>query len=285
MSANRQTLDRLTELLAEEAAIGLDSECQAELDRLMTDGAGLGRDEFMTVAGLVQLGFLHGDGPSQQRMPADLRARLKAEGAARLQARLASNDSNVTHLDEQRRPAAAEARVKRRAPLNMLSPSMGGWYLAAALALAFVLLRPDATVDTQGPATLVSIAEQRGVLLQDANTIVLPWAAPDAEGYQAVTGDVVWNTARQQGFLRLAGMPANDSARSQYQLWIVDPARDAEPVDGGVFDVPASTGEVIVPINAKLRVLDPAAFAITAEQPGGVVVSEGPLLVVAANRS
>ena len=68
----------------------------------------------------------------------------------------------------------------------------------------------------------------------------------------------------------------------QYQLWIVDPERAAQPVDGGVFDVQAGTREVIIPINAKLAVNNPAAFAITLEKPGGVVVSAGPLLVVAS---
>jgi len=40
---------------------------------------------------------------------------------------------------------------------------------------------------------------------------------------------------------------------------------------------------VIIPIDAKLDVLDPEAFAITREQPGGVVVSNGPLLMVATS--
>jgi len=81
--------------------------------------------------------------------------------------------------------------------------------------------------------------------------------------------------------MRLSGLPANRSAAEQYQLWIVDPSRDERPIDGGVFDIPAGVDEVIVPIDAKLRAADPKAFAITLEQPGGVVVSDGPLLVVA----
>ena len=80
--------------------------------------------------------------------------------------------------------------------------------------------------------------------------------------------------------MRFIGMPVNDPNRQQYQLWIVDPDRDAQPVDGGVFDV-NEDGEVIVPINAKLPIDDPTTFAITVEKPGGVVVSEGPLHIVA----
>ena len=80
----------------------------------------------------------------------------------------------------------------------------------------------------------------------------------------------------------LTGMPVNDPATSQYQLWVVDPERDGNPVDGGVFDIPPGVSTVVIPIDAKLAVNDPVAFAITREQPGGVVVSKGPLLVVAS---
>jgi len=60
----------------------------------------------------------------------------------------------------------------------------------------------------------------------------------------------------------------------QYQIWIFDGARDKRfPVDGGVFDVPANTTDVVIPIRAELMVHKPAAFAVTVEKPGGVVVS------------
>ena len=81
--------------------------------------------------------------------------------------------------------------------------------------------------------------------------------------------------------MRLTGMPANDPKTAQYQLWIIDPERGEQPVDGGVFDIRPGQSEVIIPIDSKLKVSKPAVFAITLEQPGGVVVSKGPLLVVA----
>jgi len=86
-------------------------------------------------------------------------------------------------------------------------------------------------------------------------------------------------------FMRLVGMPTNDRSQSQYQLWIVDPDVDKHPVDGGVFDIDKTTGELIIPIDAKLAVQNPAAFVITEERPGGVVVSDGPHLVIAAAKS
>ena len=74
--------------------------------------------------------------------------------------------------------------------------------------------------------------------------------------------------------MSLTNLPVNDPKSKQYQLWIVDPARDEKPVDGGVFDITASEGEVIIPIRNPLAVTNPQAFVITLEQPGGVVVSK-----------
>jgi anti-sigma-K factor RskA len=75
--------------------------------------------------------------------------------------------------------------------------------------------------------------------------------------------------------MRFRGLAANDPAVAQYQLWIFDAERnEAYPVDGGVFDVPAkSDGDVVIKIDPRLPVSRATAFAITVEQPGGVVVS------------
>ena len=66
----------------------------------------------------------------------------------------------------------------------------------------------------------------------------------------------------------------NDKTKETYQLWIFDKTQDAKtPIDGGTFDV-NSDGEVVIPINAKLKAQEPAMFAITMEKAGGVVVSD-----------
>ncbi|MGB0513379.1 MAG: anti-sigma factor domain-containing protein [Wenzhouxiangellaceae bacterium] len=143
--------------------------------------------------------------------------------------------------------------------------------------VVLVSLRPDVEPGPLDPATA------RAALIADTATSVVEWGRSEIPAYNAVTGDVVWNDELQQGYLRLSGMPPNDPAISQYQLWIVDPDRDANPVDGGVFDIPTGADEIIIPIHAKLDVSNPVAFAITREQPGGVVVSDGPLLIVAAS--
>jgi hypothetical protein len=87
-------------------------------------------------------------------------------------------------------------------------------------------------------------------------------------------GDVAWSKSEQRGYLRFEGLPVNDPLVEQYQLWIFDKNQDEKtPIDGGVFDI-TSTGEVVIPIQAKLRVREAYLFAVTIEKPGGVVVSD-----------
>ena len=100
------------------------------------------------------------------------------------------------------------------------------------------------------------------------------WTAGNVPEMTEIGGDVVWSDAKQAGYMRLKGLPANDGTRETYQLWIFDETQDAKtPIDGGVFNVNAN-GEVIIPITAKLKAKNPKMFAITVEKPGGVVVSD-----------
>jgi len=266
--------ERLAELLAEEAATGLGRPESLEIEELMSTDTEMARDEFMRVASLVQVGFLVDDERGVERMPDDLRAKLERQAQSYFAQGRARNDAGiVSDIQSARRTRAETATSKSR----WLNAGMTGWYLAAALALAFFVVRGGPE-----PGSPAAPAEPRATLMAQADAIVAPWAASAAaEGYEGVTGDVVWSDERQAGYMRLSGLVANEPATAQYQLWIVDPDRDERPVDGGVFDVPAGTREVIIPIDSKLAVNGPAAFAITLEKPGGVVVSGGPLLVVA----
>lgn len=128
------------------------------------------------------------------------------------------------------------------------------------------------------PPGPTELRKRREALLASAKDVVnFEWKDPAMAG---VTGDVVWSDAAQAGYMRFRGLPANDPATEQYQLWIFDSKRRNEhPVDGGVFDVAGKAGripdgEVVVAINAKIRVLEAKWFAVTLEQPGGTVVSD-----------
>lgn len=275
--------NRLYELLADEASAALDTGDDTELTRLVRQNPGVERDEILQAAALTQIAFLRRTGG--QRMPAGLRERLVSQGEALVLRQRGPLPGQVPghvpgHLPGPRLVTTSSPPTTAKAPPAPRRSAVSGigWALAAMLAVAFVVVRNEPAALSPGP----DVTATRASLVSEApDVLTLPWAPPTAAGYEGVTGDVVWSQSRQQGYLRLANMPVNDPARRQYQLWIVDPDRDKNPVDGGVFNVSA-TGEVIIPIQAKLQIRSPKAFAITAEQPGGVVVSAGPLLVVAS---
>lgn len=267
MNATTRDMERIHDLLADEAAAGLDAHAEQELAGLLGRATGVRRDHLMEAAALAQVACLRRAGGSTP-MPAGLREKLARQGEAAVQGQRAP----VTPLPAPPIPPAMPGKPNAPARSRNVT-GMLGWALAAALAVAFVVLRPV-------PPSADPEAGRSTLLAEAPDTVILPWSPPTVPGYEQVTGDVVWSQSRQQGYLRLAGLPVNDPARAQYQLWIVDPARDSHPVDGGVFDV-GSRGEVVIPIQAKLPVSSPKAFAITLEKPGGVVVSAGPLLVVA----
>jgi hypothetical protein len=136
------------------------------------------------------------------------------------------------------------------------------------------------------PAPQPAPAQARAELLASATDVkTLSWSAgPDASGAKT-SGDIVWSASKQEGYMRFTGLAANDPKLEQYQLWIFDKDRnDKYPVDGGVFDVGAG-GEVVVKISAKLFVKEPVLFAVTVEQPGGVVVSDRKRIAVTAKPS
>lgn len=181
-------------------------------------------------------------------LPTNLRQKLIADGEDFL---------------ARRDPAPVTPRRKRQ---SLILP----WSVAfASLAVCAVLVL-KAPPETGVVDVVAAVAEQPA----------LNWAALEAPGFSGVRGFVKWDNVKQRGYMQIEGIPANDPNVEQYQLWIVDPERDKHPVDGGVFNVTAGTN--IIPIDSKLRVLEPRAFAVTLEKPGGVVVSDGPLLFVAS---
>ncbi|MEJ2515861.1 MAG: anti-sigma factor [Gammaproteobacteria bacterium] len=141
-------------------------------------------------------------------------------------------------------------------------------------ALRAELAQKERQLEVLTPPDAAQLASARAELASDPESVSWSWATTDDPTAAGATGDVVWNSKAQEGYMRFRGLAANNPGEQQYQLWIFDASRDDRfPVDGGVFDVPAGADEVIVPIRAKLPVDQPALFAVTVEQPGGVVVS------------
>ena len=84
-----------------------------------------------------------------------------------------------------------------------------------------------------------SASEARTELLASGSVLTrLDWSRGPSPRSGEPSGDVVWSGDLQRGYMRFRGLPKNDPAVFQYQLWIFDSERDAAtPVDGGVFDI------------------------------------------------
>jgi len=122
---------------------------------------------------------------------------------------------------------------------------------------------------------------KRTVLENTAQDMIqFPWHSRST-ALESISGDIIWTDQGQKGFIKITGLPMNNPTQNQYQVWIVDPLKYEQPVDGGVFDITQIDKPVIIPINPKLPISKAVGFAITLEQPGGVVVSNQPLLLTA----
>lgn len=263
---NERSEELLLDLLVKKAVEGLTEAEQKQLDELE---AGRRPDESIELtASAVSLVDI-----APEQMPANLRSRVLAEAERYFD-------------DAQASPQAAkgEASTAKTPWWTFL-----GWAVAAAavvLLLVNVWLRPPTEVvnipPTPTPQEKLTPAQMRQQLL-DANVVNAraEWGPGNVKEV-VPSGDIVWSDEKQAGYMRFRGLPANDPNKQTYQLWIFDETQDPKtPIDGGTFDVSAD-GEVIIPINAKLRPRNPAMFAVTIEKPGGVVVSDRSKIVALA---
>lgn len=270
--------EAMLDLLIKQVTEGLSPAEQRALDVLDSEVASTYARDLERAAAAVTLA----GGGAQQPLPAALAERLARQAAEHF----ASADEVV---DSSTARSAAAAQMP--APPRASRYGAYGWLAAAAcLILAIfgwvrspspptpippvVQAVPAPPVKPVEPPAQPTPAEERAALLAKSDSLKIPLAATKDPAAAGVTGDVVWDPATQRGFVHFKGLAANDPAVHQYQIWIFDAARDKRyPVDGGVFDVPANTSEVVIPIRAELMVHKPAAFAVTVEKPGGVVVS------------
>lgn len=284
--------ERLVELLVQRAIDGLEPHESAELKQLLAQEDYVDAGRFEQTAAELLLGGVTMD----ETLPDDLTDRLLDRAAS-------FNPASIrqpTVISPVPRPRKAPARSRSTRPTQSPGRSsswtnrVAGFAIAASVLIAVAALWPRLQSDgeTQVPQTATALdpaqvlKRERAAMLAQQGIVQRSWQPTEDPAASGVRGDVVWDPKTQKGYVRFQGLQANDTTQLQYQLWIFDATRgDQYPIDGGVFDVPATpnaSGEVIVPINAKLPVRQAAMFAVTIEKPGGVVVSSRERIVVVA---
>lgn len=229
--------ERLWNLLADKATVGLEPPEEAELRALLDRHPGVEASSFDHLAALLE----ETCPLPREPLPPELSARIAAEAS------LLSSPSILTPT--------------REIPWFALS----GWLTAAALLLVWLgtwLMAPRAMTPEMA----------RSQMLAASTTTTFGINSTDPQ--QPIQGDLAWNDDSQEGYLKVRGVPANDPAEATYQIWIFDSTRiQQHPVDGGVFDV-VSGGEILVPLRPALKIRNATHFVITREPAGGVVVSD-----------
>lgn len=276
---------RAEEMLCDEALVGLTAEEQSELEAMLAEAPRLGaaeRDAFARAAASVAIASTSKGGATTEKMPASLVAKLEKLAAA------------TTSIQTSTTPIQTSTPTAAPMPIREKLAGRIGWLAAAACLLVAIgawTREPREVVVTKSifvphdvPAPPPPTpAEERERLLAKPGTEKIEWVAAKDDDVKDASGDVVWNAAEQRGSMRFHGLAKNDPKQSQYQLWIFDKTRDDKyPVDGGVFDVDAKTGDAIVPITARVLVRQAALFAVTVEKPGGAVVSKRERIVLTA---
>ena len=290
---NEKIKDRLFELLSDQAVFGLNEQESAELEQLKNQFTDWREDfSFELAAAAINLSHLDTIEP----LPIHLRSQIldgakqhlnfskDAEKVSNFSARAEENVK--TDIDE-----TAGNIYQLQPPKRSFWQSLG-WALAAAACIALAVniwttrfRSPPEVAQTpiaiQTPIPELSAAQKREQFLASAKDMVqTTWTS--AKNEKEVLGDIVWSNERQQGYMRFRGLPVNDPNTDCYQLWIVDETQNQKtPLSGGVFDVSA-TGEIVIPIDAQLKVKKPKMFAVTKEKSGGVVVSDPSRIVAVA---
>lgn len=248
MSAEDKEQKSLSDLLADQATQGLSAAERKQLDQLL---AGRPDDPSLELtAATIQLAEIVPDRP----LPLGLKGKLMIQA-----------DEFFRQGDQTTQRVIRDTRSRNRLQWR----GWMGWALAALILVAVVIR------DSQRAVRKSTLVEQRQALLLEPGTQRVAWTPTNDPAAMGISGDVVWNERLQRGYMSFHNLAENDPRIRQYQLWIFAENQDERfPVDGGVFDVPKDTADVIVPITPGVHVAGVKLLAVTLEKAGGVVVSK-----------
>lgn len=262
---NENLRELIDDLLCKKVMYGLSAEEERKLSELQREAGVEDESESFELAAAA---FATVSLDKAEPIPVALRDRILADAPA--------------HVGSPKPVAADVPYYQNRTPIL---PWLGWAFAAAAclvLAVNVYYTRRDTTTanipptPTPSPEKKLTPGDMRQQLMVSGRALAKATLGAGAVAGVQPAGDVVWSDEMQTGYVRISGLPKNDPSKEQYQLWIVAENQNPKtPVDGGTFDI-TTDGEVIIPIDAKVKVQNPQAFAITVEKPGGVVVSDKP---------
>lgn len=269
---NSEREEMLFDLLIKKATEGLTADEQVQLDRM----EGASAEEPSIEATIAAMSLVDMD---KTEMPVNLRKRVLGDADR--------------YFESQERPRANTEPAEEAGGGSWWSWNWLGWAVAGAAVIALVInvwttrVEPPQDIvrtatPTPAPTPVPPVQAREQLLAKAPDVVRAEWSPGNVDEMKGIAGDVVWSDAEQAGYMRFTGLRPNDPGKETYQLWIFDETQDEKtPIDGGTFDVNAS-GEIVIPIDAKLKARNPKLFAVTVEKPGGVVVSKREKIVALA---
>lgn len=290
MNSRKPATGRAAELLADRALDILSPSDEQEMTELLATNPDLDETEFERTAAILAAIPL---AESAEDMPDTVRQAIEGKaaeflGVAQIDVETSafsasdSSTSSTMSVPQPERPQISQTRTSGPAAVPPAFSSRLGW-IAAAAAVVLALTGWLPRLTESEPPTAVELRDRLATLAADLDSSSWMTHKRWKDEELAVSGEVIWSDELQEGYMTIRGMPKNDAAKKQYQLWIYDEVHAAPkpPVDGGVFDC-GDDGEIVIPIDARILVRNPSLFGITIEDAGGVVVSDQKELVLIA---
>jgi len=258
--------DRLMDLLADEATVGLSEHEHAELEALCLRHTDVPRECMQLAAANLDVLLFSGPASRLEPMPEHVRARIAPPPTRAKVAVDADRDLAAYRLPQ--------------SPVLARSSRLGWLAAAACLGLAVIgwwprLAAGPSDYPVAGVARIESLAAVDRLKASAGDVLVTRFDRGPDPTAAASEAKLYWSPSRQEGYMVFRGLKANDPRVEQYQLWIFDPERDERhPVHGGVFDIPVGQETVVVKVEPRLTVPKANTFVVTVERPGGVWVSD-----------
>lgn len=277
--------ERMLDLLADQILFGLNEEELAELKELERLYPQFKDDNSLELAA-TQIGLTNLD--EIEPMPAHLYSKILQDADNFFEKKEVSETVKLKSEEPELPFANISEEVQKTFEFEPKRPFLQwfGWAFAgvAVIALLFSIwlnVQKPKEVFVEMQPKVPTVAEQYNILLSSAKDLQkAAWINPKND--KEILGEVVWSDTEQKGFMKFKGLAANDANKETYQLWIFDETQSEKtPIDGGIFDI-NDNGEVLIPIDAKLKFKNPKLFAVTVEKPGGVVVSGREKIVAVA---
>jgi hypothetical protein len=126
------------------------------------------------------------------------------------------------------------------------------------------------------PAGLQALRE---TLLAETSSVRGNWLRTLNPLVKDVQGDLVWNSAQQQGVMRFVNLPS-PKAGHFYQLWLYDTRGESDAaVSGAELREGSGRGELFVPIKTATTVEEPYKFVLALQAEGDKKVGQTLLMV------